>query len=150
MFLGLLINLQPSKCWPLFAWVLVWCLTPFPFSFYCTSSWTTCEHFLCVFAFSGPRLYGDKLQYRFISPRNRKVQRRLVMLHDFFRTKVEPPAANMLSMVRKVLCVVLGRLAIQLVRFIVYMWAIADNDGRWSNILSSSMSHLNRIKCNLF
>lgn len=46
-----------------------------------------------------PRLYGDKLQFRFITPRNRRVQRRLVMLHDFFRTKVTPPAANMLSMV---------------------------------------------------
>ncbi|CAO1364329.1 unnamed protein product [Diamesa hyperborea] len=45
-----------------------------------------------------PRLYGDKLAYRFISPRAKKVQRRIVMLHDFFRTKVQPPASNMLSM----------------------------------------------------
>ncbi|CAG9798066.1 unnamed protein product [Chironomus riparius] len=45
-----------------------------------------------------PRLYGDKLHYRYINPRNKRVQRRIVMLHDFFRTKVVPPAANMLSM----------------------------------------------------
>lgn len=49
--------------------------------------------------FPGPIIYGDKLQFRFISPRNKKVQRRIVMLHDFFRTKVTPPASNMLSMV---------------------------------------------------
>jgi len=46
-----------------------------------------------------PRLYGEKLHYRYINPRNKRVQRRIVMLHDFFRTKVVPPAANMLSMV---------------------------------------------------
>ncbi|XP_039433109.1 cysteine-rich venom protein-like isoform X2 [Culex pipiens pallens] len=45
-----------------------------------------------------PRLYGDKLPTKVISPRTRKVQRRIVVLHDFFRTKVVPPAANMLSM----------------------------------------------------
>lgn len=55
-----------------------------------TNSWKYDRH---------PKLYGDQLQFRFISPRNRKVQRRLVMLHDFFRTKVNPPASNMLSMV---------------------------------------------------
>lgn len=46
-----------------------------------------------------PRLYGDKLPAKVISPRARKVQRRIVVLHDFFRTKVVPPASNMLSMV---------------------------------------------------
>lgn len=58
------------------------------------------KHFISFIDFSVPRLYGDELKFRFISPRNRKVQRRLVMLHDFFRTKVSPPASNMLSMVR--------------------------------------------------
>lgn len=48
---------------------------------------------------AGPRLYGEKVPNRLISPRVRRVQRRIVMLHDFFRTKVVPPAANMLSMV---------------------------------------------------
>ncbi|XP_055599158.1 cysteine-rich venom protein-like isoform X1 [Uranotaenia lowii] len=45
-----------------------------------------------------PRLYGDKLSMKVISPRTRKVQRRIIVLHDFFRTKVSPPASNMLSM----------------------------------------------------
>lgn len=48
---------------------------------------------------SEPRLYGEKVPNRLIAPRLRRVQRRIVMLHDFFRTKVVPPAANMLSMV---------------------------------------------------
>lgn len=46
-----------------------------------------------------PRLYGERVPNRLISPRIRRVQRRIVMLHDFFRTKVSPPATNMLSMV---------------------------------------------------
>lgn len=46
-----------------------------------------------------PRRYGDAVPNRMISPRVRRVQRRIVMLHDFFRTKVVPPASNMLSMV---------------------------------------------------
>ncbi|XP_055546084.1 cysteine-rich venom protein TEL1-like isoform X2 [Wyeomyia smithii] len=45
-----------------------------------------------------PRLYGDRLSMKAISPRTRKVQRRIVVLHNFFRTKVAPPASNMLSM----------------------------------------------------
>ncbi|XP_053665357.1 cysteine-rich venom protein-like [Anopheles marshallii] len=45
-----------------------------------------------------PRLYGDKVPTKAISPRLRKVQRRIVMLHDSYRTKVIPPAANMLNM----------------------------------------------------
>lgn len=57
-----------------------------------TNSWKYDRH---------PKLYGEQLQFRFISPRNRRVQKRIVMLHDFFRTKVNPPASNMLSMVRK-------------------------------------------------
>lgn len=31
----------------------------------------------------------------------RKVQDRIVMIHDYFRSKVRPKAANMLSMVRQ-------------------------------------------------
>lgn len=51
-----------------------------------------------------PRLYGERVPNRLISPRLRRVQRRIVMLHDFFRTKVVPPAANMLSMVSQRKC----------------------------------------------
>lgn len=54
---------------------------------------------LNLLEFIGPRLFGEKVPNRLISPRMRRVQRRIVMLHDFFRTKVVPPASNMLSMV---------------------------------------------------
>lgn len=47
---------------------------------------------------SRPSLYGDRLPPRLISTRNRRVQHRIVMLHNFFRTQVRPPAANMLHM----------------------------------------------------
>ncbi|XP_063700143.1 cysteine-rich venom protein-like [Culicoides brevitarsis] len=45
-----------------------------------------------------PRIYGDRIQNRHISPRMRRVQNRIIMLHDYFRTKVRPKAANMLRM----------------------------------------------------
>ncbi|CAD7086125.1 unnamed protein product [Hermetia illucens] len=45
-----------------------------------------------------PRLYGDKVPNKLLSPRLRRVQQRIVMLHDYFRTKVIPSASNMLSM----------------------------------------------------
>lgn len=46
-----------------------------------------------------PQIYGDKVPQRMISTKLKRVQRRIVMLHDYFRTKVLPPASNMLSMV---------------------------------------------------
>lgn len=46
-----------------------------------------------------PQIYGDKVPQRMISTKLKRVQRRIVMLHDYYRTKVLPPAANMLSMV---------------------------------------------------
>lgn len=46
-----------------------------------------------------PQIYGDKVPHRMISTKLKRVQRRIVMLHDYFRTKVLPPASNMLSMV---------------------------------------------------
>ncbi|XP_037032258.1 cysteine-rich venom protein pseudecin-like [Bradysia coprophila] len=45
-----------------------------------------------------PQIYGDKVPQRMISTKLKRVQRRIVMLHDYFRTKVLPPASNMLSM----------------------------------------------------
>lgn len=58
------------------------------------------DFFMDLLSFSPePRLFGEKVPNRLISPRVRRVQRRIVMLHDFFRTKVVPPASNMLSMV---------------------------------------------------
>lgn len=48
---------------------------------------------------TAPQIYGDNVPLRMISTKLKRVQRRIVMLHDYFRTKVLPPASNMLSMV---------------------------------------------------
>ncbi|KAF7996968.1 hypothetical protein HCN44_005245 [Aphidius gifuensis] len=45
-----------------------------------------------------PRLYGDKIPTRVLTTSNKKVQRKIVLYHNFFRTRVNPPAANMLTM----------------------------------------------------
>ncbi|XP_051166851.1 cysteine-rich venom protein DIS1-like [Leptopilina boulardi] len=45
-----------------------------------------------------PRLYGDKIPSRVLMPSNKKVQRKIVLYHNFFRSHVNPPAANMLAM----------------------------------------------------
>lgn len=47
----------------------------------------------------GPRLMGDILPYRAISPERQRVRDKIVMYHNFFRTKVHPKAGNMLKMV---------------------------------------------------
>lgn len=47
----------------------------------------------------GPRLMGDILPYRAISPERQRVRDKIVMYHNFFRTKVQPKAGNMLKMV---------------------------------------------------
>ncbi|XP_055382076.1 cysteine-rich secretory protein 2-like [Condylostylus longicornis] len=45
-----------------------------------------------------PRVFGDKVPDQMLSPDLKNVQRKLVILHDYFRTKVIPPASNMLNM----------------------------------------------------
>ncbi|KAK0090486.1 hypothetical protein PV325_013392 [Microctonus aethiopoides] len=45
-----------------------------------------------------PRLYGDKIPTRVLAASNKKVQRKIVLYHNFFRTHVTPTAANMLAM----------------------------------------------------
>ncbi|XP_043275296.1 serotriflin-like isoform X2 [Venturia canescens] len=45
-----------------------------------------------------PRLYGDRIPTRVLTPSNKKVQRKIVIYHNFFRTRVTPTAANMLVM----------------------------------------------------
>ncbi|XP_054284405.1 cysteine-rich secretory protein 2-like [Macrosteles quadrilineatus] len=45
-----------------------------------------------------PRVYGDKLPRRVLTPSSRQVQRKIVVYHNFFRTHVHPAAADMLSM----------------------------------------------------
>ena len=53
-----------------------------------------------AFLISVPRLYGDRIPTRVLTPSNKKVQRKIVLYHNFFRTHVKPSAANMLVMVR--------------------------------------------------
>ncbi|KAL7645437.1 UNVERIFIED_CONTAM: hypothetical protein RMT77_003823 [Armadillidium vulgare] len=45
-----------------------------------------------------PRIFGNKLKLRSLEPGKDKIQKRLVQYHNFFRTKVSPPASNMLAM----------------------------------------------------
>ncbi|XP_071551268.1 cysteine-rich secretory protein 2-like [Panulirus ornatus] len=45
-----------------------------------------------------PKVFGDKLRLRSLQPAKYRVQRKLVQFHNFFRSKVKPPAANMLAM----------------------------------------------------
>lgn len=45
-----------------------------------------------------PRIYGDLVPIKLISTSNSKVHQKIVDTHNYFRTKVDPPAANMLEM----------------------------------------------------
>lgn len=48
---------------------------------------------------SEPRIYGDKVPQKIIATHLRRVQRRIVTLHDLFRRRVMPSPSNMLKMV---------------------------------------------------
>lgn len=43
---------------------------------------------------------GDIIPMRALSTHRRKIQDKIVLYHNYFRTQVKPPAANMLRMVR--------------------------------------------------
>ncbi|XP_026468327.1 cysteine-rich secretory protein 2-like [Ctenocephalides felis] len=45
-----------------------------------------------------PKVYGDKIPLRGLTPRFRALQKKIVLYHNFFRTKVDPRPANMLRM----------------------------------------------------
>lgn len=45
------------------------------------------------------RYYGDKVPQRLLNTNSRRVQHRIVMLHNYLRTNVRPSASNMLEMV---------------------------------------------------
>ncbi|XP_066597247.1 cysteine-rich secretory protein 3-like [Prorops nasuta] len=45
-----------------------------------------------------PRVYGDRIPMKSIKPDLTKVQQKIVDIHNYFRMKVHPPAANMLIM----------------------------------------------------
>lgn len=45
-----------------------------------------------------PKVFGDRIPIKLLSPTNRKVQRKIALYHNFFRSRVTPPASDMLSM----------------------------------------------------
>jgi len=45
-----------------------------------------------------PRLFGARVHFRSLCPSRRRIRRRLVHYHNFFRTRVRPSASNMLAM----------------------------------------------------
>lgn len=47
----------------------------------------------------GPKLMGDHLPFRAITPERLRVRNKIVMYHNYFRSQVEPKASNMLKMV---------------------------------------------------
>ena len=47
-----------------------------------------------------PKYYGSKVPVELLNPAHRSTQRKIVMYHNFFRSRVHPPAADMLAMVR--------------------------------------------------
>lgn len=46
-----------------------------------------------------PLIHGGKLSHKVLQPSHRPVQKKIVVYHNFFRSKVQPPASDMLSMV---------------------------------------------------
>ena len=47
----------------------------------------------------GPTIHHSKIDLKFVSPRRKIVQKMIVDIHDHYRSKVTPPASNMLKMV---------------------------------------------------
>lgn len=45
-----------------------------------------------------PRIFGDKVPINLINTNNKRVQQKIVNVHNYFRSRVKPPAANMLMM----------------------------------------------------
>lgn len=48
---------------------------------------------------SAPRLYGERVPVKLLRTSNSKVRQKIVDTHNYLRTQVKPPAANMLAMV---------------------------------------------------
>ncbi|XP_056631198.1 cysteine-rich secretory protein 1-like [Diorhabda sublineata] len=45
-----------------------------------------------------PKIMGDSIPLKMLDPRRVKLQKKIVLYHNFFRSKVDPPPANMLRM----------------------------------------------------
>ncbi|KAK9710890.1 Crisp [Popillia japonica] len=50
------------------------------------------------FKIAGPKIMGDKVPAQALYPFKKQTQRKIVKYHNYFRSIVEPPAANMLMM----------------------------------------------------
>lgn len=50
---------------------------------------------------SAPRLYGDRVPVKLLRTNSGRVRQKIVDTHNYFRTQVNPPAANMLAMVSR-------------------------------------------------
>ncbi|KAI4464247.1 cysteine-rich secretory protein-related [Holotrichia oblita] len=56
-------------------------------------------HFnLHLLSVAGPKIMGDKVPAQALHPSKKQTQRKIVKYHNYFRSIVEPPAANMLLM----------------------------------------------------
>lgn len=58
------------------------------------------KHNLQTKTVSEPKILGDRIPYRALMPHRKRIQKKIVLYHNYFRTKVIPRAANMLRMVR--------------------------------------------------
>lgn len=71
---------------------------------------------------SAPRLYGERVPVKLLRTSNSKVRQKIVDTHNYLRTQVKPPAANMLVMVSgSIVCFlhyVFIRISILLLNFI--------------------------------
>ncbi|KAI9561935.1 hypothetical protein GHT06_012898 [Daphnia sinensis] len=45
-----------------------------------------------------PKFFGDKVPVKMLNPVHQSTQKKIVMYHNFFRSRVHPPAADMLAM----------------------------------------------------
>jgi hypothetical protein len=50
--------------------------------------------------YAGPKWSGDRIPHKRLLPNNGLIQRKIVTYHNYFRSRVQPPAGNMLKMVR--------------------------------------------------
>ena len=57
----------------------------------------------CLPLLSAPRLYGERVPVKLLRTSSSKVRQKIVDTHNYLRTQVKPPAANMLVMVSPLL-----------------------------------------------
>ena len=66
----------------------------------CDFLWLIMVFCCCWFHINiGPKFFGDKVPVKKLDPIHQSTQKKIVMYHNFFRSRVHPPAADMLAMV---------------------------------------------------